>query len=81
MSNLPLTNWLGYLNSEIEFYQRTNSKKRTDLEFDWDWYNRNKSQSLRQSSIALLKILRLYELVKSIIQKTSRKQFALTDQE
>jgi len=31
------TNWLDSLNNQINFYKRTNERRRLDSEFDWSW--------------------------------------------
>jgi FkbM family methyltransferase len=76
--NPPLGKWIGSINSEIEFYQKTNPKKRVDSEFDWNWFDKNRNWSLRSATISMLKALQLDTAVKKAILKMENREIAPT---
>lgn len=40
-------NWLGSLNHQVDFYVRSNRKKRVDAEFNWAWFEKYQTSDLR----------------------------------
>ena len=49
------SNWLGSLNQQVDFYQKSNNKKRVDTEFDWEWLEKSQKPRLRNFARSMIK--------------------------
>ena len=49
------SNWLSSLNWQIDFYEKSNKRKRVDDEFDWAWFERRQSGFIETAKFVVAK--------------------------